>query len=385
MGIEQDWKGLAGSWPGSASLFSVNTLNQLGQPLTPIENTLGSIGYALPDPTPWTQVNYFWDPLRKDPRSQQWNVEIQRQIGSDMAASIGYVGSYSDRLDLTGLWNTAVTPGPGTPDQVNARRPFPWIPNDPKFGTSGANANFNALEAKFERRFAGGFQYLISYTWSKSIDTASSGWFSVENSSSSRSDYQDYYHPNASRSVSSYDIPQFLSISGIWELPFGRGRRYLTKGGPINWIIGNWQANGVVQLRSGAPYNLAVIGDVANVGDTSGRNFVRPNLIGDPRLSDPTSEEWFNVSAFSVPSYSYGNFGRNVLRSASVYDADLSFTKSIPIRENWSLQFRSELFNIFNIQNYDAPGTLIGDPGAGRVTDTVTRPRQIQFGLRLAF
>ena len=385
-GIEQDWKGMAGSWPASASIFALKSVNQLGQPPTSIEQTFGQVGYALPDPTPWSQTNWFIDPTRKDSRSQQWNVEIQRQMSANLALSAAYVGSYSDHLDQTSLWNTAQTAGPGTPDQVNARRPFPWYQATLFYGTDHNNANYNALQLKLDRRFGNGFQYLISYTWSKAIDTGSSGWFSAENGPGGFSALQNPYDPNGSRSVASYDIPHFLSMSGVWELPFGIGKKYFSQGGAASWILGNWQMNGVVQLRSGQPFNVNISGDVANIGNTvSWDNYARPNLVGDPYLANPTSQEWFNPAAFAVPSFSYGNFGRNVLRTASVYDADLSLFKDFPIHEGWNLSFRSEFFNIFNIQNYGAPNSLIGDPGVGRITSTVVRPRQIQFGLRLSF
>src|ERR1700680_4467878 len=129
-------------------------------------------------------------------------------MGANLAASVGYVGSRNDRLDLTGLFNTAQTPGPGTPAQITARRPFPWYNVTPFFGTSRGEGTYNALQAKLEHKFAKGFQYLVSYTWSKSIDTGSSGWFDVENGAGGSSGFQDYYHPNASRSVSAYDIPR---------------------------------------------------------------------------------------------------------------------------------------------------------------------------------
>jgi hypothetical protein len=385
-GIEQDWKGIAGSWPGSASVSAFRSFNQLGQPLTPIEQSFGQVGYALPDPTPWDRFAFYFDPDRKDPRSQQWNLEIERQMGSHLAISAAYVGSYSDHLDLTGLWNTAQTAGPGTPEQVDARRPFPWYTATPVFGTDRGEGNYNALQVKLNRRFSNGFQYLVSYTWSKAIDTGSSGWFDVENGPGGLSSFQNYYDPDGSRSVSSYDIPQFLSVSGVWELPFGKGNRYFSQAGAASWIFGNWQMNGIVQLRSGQPFNLSVSGDVANIGNTASFvNYARPNLVGDPFLAHPTAAEWFNTGAFTVPSFSYGNFGRNVLRTPSVYDADLSFFKNFPIREGWNLSFRSEFFNIFNIQSYGAPGTLVGDPGFGRITSTVVRPRECQFGVRLSF
>jgi hypothetical protein len=389
MGMEQDWKGISGSWPATGSVFSLTPINQLGQPLTPIEQTFGQVGAAaLPGPSPWSQSNWFFDPNRKDPRSQEWNVEIQRQMTRNLALSVGYVGSYSDRLDETGLFNTATTPGPGTPAQVAQRQPFPWITGTPFFGTDRGNANYNALQVKLDHRWANGLQYLVSYTWSKAIDAGSSGWFAAENGSGAggSSSLQNYYDPNGSRSVSSYDIPHFLSMSGVWELPFGKGKKYFNQHAIASRLLGNWQMNGVVQLRSGQPYNLAVSGDVANIGSSvPWWNYSRPNLVGNPQPSHPTAAEWFNPAAFAVPSFSYGNFGRNVLRTPSVANADFSLFKNFVLTESTTLSFRAEFFNIFNIQNYGAPDSLIGDPAAGRITSNVIPPRQIQFGLHLAF
>ena len=389
MGMEQDWKGISGSWPATGSVFALTPINQLGKPLTPIEQTFGQVGAAaLPGPSPWSQSNWFFDPNRKDPRSQEWNVEIQRQMTRNLALSVGYVGSYSDRLDETGLFNTATTPGPGTPAQVAQRQPFPWITGTPFFGTDRGNANYNALQVKLDHRFANGFQYLVSYTWSKAIDAGSSGWFAAENGSGAggSSSLQNYYDPNGSRSVSSYDIPHFLSMSGIWELPFGKGKKYFNQHAIASRLLGNWQMNGVVQLRSGQPYNLAVSGDVANIGNSvPWWNYARPNLVGNPQPSYPTAKQWFNPAAFAVPSFSYGNFGRNVLRTPSVADADFSVFKNFLVTESKVISFRAEFFNVFNIQNYGAPDSLIGDPAAGRITSNVIPPRQIQFGLHLAF
>ena len=387
-GIEQDWKGFSNFWPATGSGFTNAPINQLGQPLTTVEQTFSTVGTRLPDASPWNQTSWFMDPHHQDARSQQWNVEIQRQMGANLAASIGYVGSKNDRLDLTGLFNTAQTPGPGTPAQVNARRPFPWYNVTPLFGTSRGSANYNALQAKLERKFTNGFQYLVSYTWSKSIDTGSSGWFDVENGGGGGafSGFQNYYDPSGSRSVSSYDIPHFLSMSGVWELPFGRGKRYFTQG-IANQVLGNWQVNGIIQLRSGQPYNLAVSGDVANIGNTlSFVNYARPNIVGDPTPAHRTLNQWFNPAAFAVPVNSYGDFGRNVLRSASVYDADFSVFKNFPVGERFLISFRAEFFNTFNIQNYSAPSnTVIGVAGAGQVTSNVLPPRVMQFGLHLSF
>jgi hypothetical protein len=384
-GLDQDWMGIVGGWPAAGGGGAFLSWNQtLGQPLTTLEQTFGRVGVALPDANPWNQSNDYIDPYRKDARSQQWNLEVQRQMGNNLALSIGYVGSYSDRLDQTVLWNTATTPGPGTVDQVNALRPFPGLNAANIMGYSTGNANYNALEVKLERRFAQGLYYLLSYTWSKSIDLGTSGWFAAENGSGGG--VQNAYDPNGSRSVSAYDVPQYLSMAGIYDLPFGTGKKYFNQHGAASRLLGNWQLNSIVQLRSGVPYSMSVTGDVANIGNTVGWwNYARPNLVGDPHLSNPTSERWFNPAAFAVPSFSYGNVGRDTLRSAPAYTADFSLFKNFVLREGTNLSFRAEFFNIFNIQNYAAPDALVGDPAEGRVTSNVSAPRQIQLGLRLTF
>ena len=102
-------------------------------------------------------------------------------------------------------------------------------------------------------------------------------------------------------------------------------------------------------------------------------------------MSKPTPQQWFNPSAFAVPSFSYGNLGRNTLRSASVYDVDFSLFKNFRFRESLNFQFRGEFFNIFNIQNYGVPDSGVGDPAEGRISSTVTNPRQIQLAMKLIF
>ena len=126
-GIEQDWKGFSNFWPATGSGFTNAPTNQLGQPLTTVEQTFSTVGTLLPDASPWSQTSWFMDPHHKDARSQQWNVEIQRQMGANLAASVGYVGSKNDRLDLTGLLNTAQTPGPGTPAASKCAAPVPLV------------------------------------------------------------------------------------------------------------------------------------------------------------------------------------------------------------------------------------------------------------------
>jgi hypothetical protein len=146
--------------------------------------------------------------------------------------------------------------------------------------------------------------------------------------------------------------------------------------------------NIIAQFRSGQPYTVAVVGDVANIGnEIAGRNYARPNLIGNPRLDKPTVQGWFDPAAFAIPVLSFGNFGRNVLRSDKVNTVDFSLFKNIPIRESFQAQFRAEVFNVLNIMSYGVPNGLLNQPTTARVTSLAqgTNPRQMQMGLKLQF
>jgi hypothetical protein len=383
-GLSQETQNFGGWWPDAQNVQL--TENSPGQPLTFINDLQNLQVSPLPGPSPWGVQAWFPDPHKKDQYSHQWNVEIQRQMTGDLMLSVAYVGSASRNLEMATLANNAPTPGPGTPDQVNARRPYPYN-GTVFFDTSGGKSSYNSLQVRAERRFSQGFQFLVGYTFSKSLDNGTSGWFGAENGVGSASaSLQDPAHPEASRSVSSFDVPHYLTASGIYELPFGKGKRWL-QSGPAAWVLGGWQTNTILTARSGQPYNLAVIGDVANLGNNiSWWNYARPNLVGNPRVSHPTVQQAFNPDAFSVPSFSFGNFGRNVLRTNHVANVDFSLFKAFPLwKETSKLEIRAEAFNMFNIMNYGAPSGLIGTPDAARITSLVQLPRQLQLAAKIVF
>jgi len=380
-------------------------------------------GFATPLPTtnPWSLSGFPNNPRYKDPYSQQWHVEVQRELTPTSMISIAYVGSKNGRLPYAGFANAARQASPnGTPNSViDALRLMPWVSAGITYTTNIGHSNYNALESKFQRRLSQGLSTLVSYTWSKSIDV-SSGYFNVENGPGGGSTIQNYYDQSTARGVSSYDIPHFLSWATIYELPAGKGKRWF-RSGPASWVLGNWQTNFIMQARSGAPFNLQVTGDLANLrgsAPTAPGTYLRPNLIADPFKAGPvaanpdpacqktisqggkaadavhTIQSWLNPCAFGIPSGAFGSLGRNVFRGKSVFNTDLSLFKSFPLRESWELQFRMETFNVFNIQNWDTPGTLTLNTNAttlannvGRITGLAagTNPRQIQFGLRLMF
>ena len=371
------------TWPVSSGFNG--KANDLGQAAQLISDLEGNFPAVLPAASPWVLDTWSNDPQRKNAYSHQWHVELQQQVTEQLMASAAYVGSVNRRGEYSGLGNSAMAAGPGTPEEVNQRRPFPQAGGGTFYSRSIGESSYHALQLKARRRFADGLQMLLSYTWSKSMDNGSSGWFGAENGPGGSSAAQNYHDPDSNRSVSSYNIPHFLSFYSVYELPLGTGRRYLSRG-PGAWLLGNWQANMILQWRSGQPYNLEVPGDVANIGNSvAWWNYARPNLVGDPRAGAGTAERYYNPDAFEVPSLSYGNFGRNVLSSDPVFNADFSLFKLVPLQDRRRLEIRLEAFNVFNHIDWAPPGTLVGRAGAGRVSATSHAPRILQFGIKLHF
>jgi outer membrane receptor protein involved in Fe transport len=382
-GVMQTFQQSIGTWPDKQ--FAQPAYNAVGERLTSVgeANKLG--GVPLPDPTPFGSAGWYADPEFDNAYSHQWNVEIQQQMASDLTLSVAYVGSRTFRLDHNGAANTALTPGPGSPAEVRARKPYPWQ-SSIFMSIYDNKAWYDSLQVKLNKRFSRGFQALLSYTWSKALDYQS-GWFGAENGIGGDAAVQDYYHPEASKGPAGYNIPHFLSIGAVYELPFGKGKPMLNSGAAAA-VLGGWQINTIAQFRSGQPFNLNVSGDVANIGnDVAWWNYARPNLVGNPYLDKPTQERWFNTEAFAAPVLSYGNFGKNVLSTESVQNIDLSVFKKFAIRERYIWELRFESFNTFNIMNLGAPGITLGTPTFGRISSlaTGTRPRVLQFGVKFSF
>jgi hypothetical protein len=288
-----------------------------------------------------------------------------------------YVGSQSHRLTVGGKYNVALTPGPGTPAEVTARQPYPAIV--PTFyDRSIGNSSYNSLQLSANHHSANGLTYLVAYTWSKSIDVGCSGFFGIESCS-----VQDPYHIKGDRSVSGFDLPHVFSASVVAPLPFGKGRRFANSGGLVNYIIGNWQLNGILTLTSGVPYNVHISSDIANTktGD------VRANQVADPHLSNPSTKEWFNTAAFISPApFTFGTSGRNSLRADWFKNLDMSVFRDFPLGERRSLQFRAEAFNVTNTPTWGIPvNDLNLIKTFGSITSTRSTERQLQVSLKLYF
>ena len=295
---------------------------------------------------------------------QHWSFGFQRELPKNSALELNYVGNRGVNLYGADPINDPLA-GPGA---IQARRPYPI------FGAITYNAQdnssiYHALQAKLEKRVSGGLWYLVSYTWSKSLtvaDTPAVGG--------------DYAYE---RAISSFDIPQNLTASVGYELPMGKGKPFLSSANRFaNGVLGGWQLQGIMVLRTGRPFTPTISRDVANTG-IGGQ---RPNRIGSGTLSNPTIGQWFDKTAFTVPAaYTWGNSGADILREDHFKNLDLSLFKQFLVNERTRLQFRAEAFNLTNSPSFAAPGTNIDSASGGVVTSTISTPRNIQFGLKLIF
>ena len=373
-GVSQMAQNGDGKWPNVNVLPAAN-LNRTTVDLL-ASDAFGGIDPRIPAATPATQTGYLFDPLFQAPYSEQWNLDIQHTVAGNLNLTVGYVGSHNVRLPIGGQYNTAMYPAAGA---LAPRQPFPYAPIT-DYDRSIGQGSYNGLHVKAEQRLARNVAFLVAYTWSKSIDVASSGQFGSENQS-----LQNPYDPNSSRSVSGFDIPQLLSTAVIYELPFGKGKAWLTTG-PLSRILGNWQLNGLMMLRSGQPYSVFMNLDTANIGANAANTRTRPDLVGNPVISNPGPYGWFNTAAFATPApYRFGTAGRNQMRTDPLQNFDLSLFREDRIREGWKIQLRAEMFNAFNHPTFGTPVNTFTNVRFGQVSSTVSRSRQIQLGLKFIF
>ncbi len=370
------------SWPYNSSQNPV--FNSLGNPIQTMSSIvpgLGTINSLPSSPTPFSGLGWYYDPHLKNHYSHQWNVEVQKELTSSLVASVSYVGSVDRHLPITGKDNNSPEPGGAGLD-----RPFPWAQTALE-GTSRGTSSFNAMEARVDKHIANGISFGTGLTWSKSMDNGAGGLYGAETGPQGMADFQIYNDVNANRGESANSLKFIYYGWGIAELPFGKGKAYLTHG-VGNWVLGGWQVNTNISAHSGAPLGMNAFGvDLANIGDTLWFfGGIRANQSGSAKVAHPTKSEWFNPAVFSAPSGSYGNCGRVSAFAPAFDQIDFSLMKGFKIGERVNIQFRPEFLNAFNIQNYGIPNTGVG-AGMGTITGLASGafPRQIQLSVKGTF
>jgi carboxypeptidase family protein len=313
----------------------------------------------FPIPTPNPAFGFQRD--LRTPFLHEFNVTLQRQLGSTRVAELGYVGSRGRNLIAARDVNQ---PRPSAA-QLNLRP-------DPRFADitlleSRARSEFDSLQARFQQRYAFGCTMLVGYTLGRSMDDAS-GFFT---SAGDPNFPQDSANLDAEWGRSSFDVRHRLSVSFSYDLPF------------------DFTISGIVQMQGGRPFTVALLPEVDN--SNTGRSSLgfggndRPNVGGSATASDPGPNQWFNTGAFTMPAFgTFGNAGRNILEGPGYQNVNLALLKRVPLRGRTSLQLRAEAFNLLNRANFDLPDNFYGSPTFGQIL-SAGAPRHVQFGARLTF
>jgi hypothetical protein len=319
-------------------------------------------------------VAFGADNRNRTPYALQYNFGIEQQLPESTVFSLNYVGSVSHHLFIQPVGNTALYPGPGP---IANRQPFPQYGGGFSFDENVGNASYNALQVKLQKNLSAGLNFMLSYTWSKSLDIQSEG------QSGSIETIYDY---GRDRGPSDFNREHLFVFSGNYALPVGKGKTYLSNAnGLVRNVLGDWNLGWILTLDSGQPYSIYAGGDIANVGGGS----QRAQNVGDPNSGfNQSIQEWFNTAAFTLPApYTFGNEGRNNLTGPPFKNLDFITYKDFLFTERFRLQFRAEFFNIFNHPSFGLPDRTVTDSNFGVITSTALPDsnREIQFALKLMF
>ncbi len=343
---------------------------------------------------------------------EQWNLAVERALTNNLSLELAYVGSHivhvgipdSNLNQLTAgqlaegadLLKKVPNPyygelpksssiGGKTVTAAQLLKPYPRFLNIATYRNNSGTANYNAFEAKLEQRMNHGIYLLAAYTHSKLIDDASSVFSSTVLSSPNSSSLvaADSYRPLLERDSSTGDMPNVFSLSGIYDLPAGRGHAFASSG-LAESVFGGWSLNTVVSLQSGMPVTVT---QATNNNAFAGFALQRPNLIAKPALSagDRKPERFFNTDAFSMtPQFAIGNASRNPVRGPAYRDMDIALVKHIRLPGETEATFRGEIFNLTNTPAFAQPNGSFGSAAFGSITATTTEERVVQFALRLS-
>jgi hypothetical protein len=360
--------------------------------ITPSGNSGGTGGAGPVFPPPYAYSN---DYNHLTSYTDQYLVNIQRQVGSNLSFEAGYLGSESHHLYGFQNTNQGI---PGTVGSAISRLPYPTDYGVIQYVADGVNANYNALSFKVIRRFSQGMSLISSYTWSKSIDDSSG----IRVQGYDTLFPQNSYCIECDRGLSAFNVPQRWVTSVLYDLPVGTGKLVNIHNQGLNALIGGWQTGGTMTWESGTPNNLT-IGGLDNSETNEG--YDRPNYVtGNPvNAATQTTSDWYNRAAFvEAPPGNFGDVGRNTVSAPGIFGLDAEVHKAwvMPYNEHHRLTLRVEAFNLLNHPVWGQPNpnilagsTIPGNPstaarsGFGVISGTLgTVPmRQLQLGLKYTF
>jgi carboxypeptidase family protein len=307
----------------------------------------------------------------------QWNFSVQQDIGRNSLVEISYLGTVGHKLNGPNTNINQVRPELMGAGNAQARRPFPQFGNVSTVAPMWGNSSYHGLNFKYEKRFSDGLNLLANYTFSKFIDDVPAA-----QEIGVTPGIQNYYDRRSEKALSGNDVRNRFAFSSVYELPWGKGRKYLSEG-PVALALGGWNVGAILTLQQGSPFGLTTQNNTLNA--FSGAQ--RVNVLRDPTLpSDQrTVQRYFDTDAVIAPTqFTFGNANRSLLTGPGLVNLNLSLLKNFKFAETWNLQFRVESFNALNRANFQEPGAALGSPTFGVITASQDA-RSMQLGLKLTF
>ena len=315
---------------------------------------------------------------------EEWNVSVQRQLAKSTVAEISYAGNHGVHLNGFFLNDQNY---PNSPTSAGG------FPPNAEFGESFQEHSrgmswYHGLSGRVQQRVSHGVSFTVGYTWAKSEDSVSTFTGGPTDSPVP----QNSYDISGNKGLSNFDRRNRFIMNYVWELPFGKGKRFLNQGGITDAVLGGWQWGGLATVESGYPFTVQL---TANVSGIASSNADRPNCIADPNAGAPhTVGEWFNTAAFApnttiIPTSGFpyellGTCGRNIVTGPPYRDFDTSLSKTFNLGERFQMNFRADFFDLLNHPNFNTPNRYFATATFGEITAAQT-PRLIQFGLHLTF
>jgi hypothetical protein len=351
--------------------------------------TLAS-GFAdlKPQDKPSGQVR-AWDPSLRPQFTQQWNVFTEYLLTPSVSVNVGYVGNHATHL-VTPVEGNQPLPGVGDPAswaKLDTRRPlYATAPAITNISTTAArgHSDYNALQVGVRQRSVMGLEYLASYTLSRARSN-NLGYYGSTGVAAEGAYWMNAYQPEWNYGPAFFDARHNLVFSANYELPFGRGRKWGSGLSAVSdAVLGGWMVSGIVQARTGFPITV-IDGHGSSLQAVRGNE--RPNCVGDPTPADQTLDHWLDGNAFqrAAPG-TWGNCGVGVARAPGYKNVDAVVAKRFNMGGTRSFELRGEAFNLTNTPSFSPPARDINSPNTfGRITNTVSAPRNVELVLKFFF
>ena len=362
-----------------------NTFNPLNSyvPAVLPDGRIASLGSGFPAPiaanipsngiisnAPTNQVFDVVNPRFREGYVQSWNIAYQRALPWQLTLETAYVGNKAVAVPMPYNINAGLVLGAGAAGRPYFARFGRNVDTNVRFFAS--DSEYNSMQVKLDKRFSHGLQMTTAYTWGRSM----------ANAGDDNGGPMFYINPQRNWARAGFDRRHNFVQSYIYELPFGRGKKWL-QSGVASWVLGNWQVNGILTLQSGAAINFGT-----NAPTNAPGNGQTPNINGEFRvLGGVNDTPWFERSVFSRPANNtFGNVGRNAASGPNFYNLDASLFKEIPFNERWKLELRAEAFALPNAPRWQLnnPNTNVDDANFGFIRGAGGN-RSIQLGAKISF